>query len=490
MLIAELVAKADRLREKRAYSEIETRIFKIKHTWADDVSLTSGGGESGGSIKGVASMLKDILGGNGKVRTMEKDQNNGDKADDSSKKENDILTETLDNGFTPIIKAENRLNAVIIRDVSSRMPLYEKLIADLDVPQKLVEIAVTTLELSKNDALDWQLSLSVKGSHGDWNGAAGQNAPNLFTPEALLGNGLSGAMSYIGKHITVAASVEALRQKSKTRSISRTSILTMNNMSASLTDTQSYHAKVVGSEVASLEEVTAGTNLSVKPRIVFPEKEGERNKFWMTVSLKDGGFQSVSVDSMPLTRDSSVTTQASVYEGDCILLAGYLRDIEDKAGWGIPYLRDIPYIGWLFGGIGKKKETVQRMFILTPYVVELNDETLARLQASRQRDISREEELEDDWKADGDVREMRELERKDREDARKKRHELRLEQQKGELKFKKEKRDVEIRREREFWLNDLRTRREQWEQLQKRLAEEEAAKKEAAEKDADKQTNE
>ena len=467
LLIAELVAKADKLREKRAFSEIETRVFKLKHTWADDVSLPTGGGETGGSIKGIASMLQDILGTTAQVRTKEKDRKKGDKAEDSADDQDDYLAENTDNSFQPIIKPENRLNAVIVRDVSSRMPRYEKLIAELDVPQKLVEIAVTSLELSKNDALDWQLSLAVKGSNGDFEGAAGQNPANLFSPEDLLGKGLSGAMSYIGKHVTVSASLSALRQKGKARSISRTSILTMNNMSASITDTQSYHAKVVGTEVASLQEVTAGTNLNVKPRVIVSEKDGEQNKFWMTITLSDGGFESVTVDSMPVTRSSSVTTQASVYEGDCILLGGYFRDIEEKAGWGIPYLRDIPYIGWIFGGIGKKKETVQRMFIVTPYLVDLEIAEIARLQASRQRDIKREETLEDDKKEDDAVREMHDLEREDRDKAFQQKNKNLLEKRKGELKLEQDKRKAELDKSREEWKKEQKENREQWEQSQK-----------------------
>ncbi|MBP5300481.1 MAG: hypothetical protein J6Y80_03655, partial [Victivallales bacterium] len=158
----------------------------------------------------------------------------------------DALSEATDRSFKPIIKAENRLNAVIIRDVVSRMPMYEKLIEQLDVPQKLVEIAVTSLEMSKDDALDWQLSLAVRGTTSNADAAAGQVAGNLFTPAELMGQGLAGALSYIGKHVSVSASLSALRQKGKARSISRTSILTMNNMAASITDMQSYHAKVVG----------------------------------------------------------------------------------------------------------------------------------------------------------------------------------------------------------------------------------------------------
>ena len=53
MLVAELIEKADKLREKRAYSEIETRIFPLKHTWADDVTLGGGGGGEGPLADGV-----------------------------------------------------------------------------------------------------------------------------------------------------------------------------------------------------------------------------------------------------------------------------------------------------------------------------------------------------------------------------------------------------------------------------------------------------
>jgi type III secretion protein C len=464
-VVAELVAKADRLREKRAYSEVETRIFFIHHTWADDVNLNVSGVESGASIKGIAKMLEELLVDSGSTNVRNKSEN----GDDTESK--DALQLETDKKFKPVIKAENRLNAVIVKDVASRMPLYEEMIAKLDVPVKLVEIAVTTLEMSKNDALDWQLSLAVKGRGGDVEGGAGQNAANLFSIEDLAGKGLAGALSYIGNHVTVSASLSALRQKGKARSISRTSLLTMNNMGATLTDMQSYHVRVVGSEVASLQEVSVGTTINVKPRLVMAEKEGQQNKFWMTVSLSDGGFESVSVDSMPLTRSSSLTTQAAVYEGDCILLAGYFRDIEEKAGWGIPYLRDIPYIGWIFGGITKKKESRQRLFILSPYIVEIDTEDLANVQATRQRDIRREERLEEDKLEDDSIREIRDLEREDRDKARRQKYADLLEKRKAELEFEKEKREAERKEERKEWKEDLKEDREFWEEGQKQKQE-------------------
>ena len=93
------------------------------------------------------------------------------------------------------------------------------------------------------------------------------------------------------------------------------------------------------------------------------------------------------------------------------MLAGYLRDIDETGGWGIPYLRDIPWIGWIFGGKSTRKETVQRIFVLTPHIIDLDTEALARLQATRLRDVAEEEKLEDDAHESDLARKQRDLER-------------------------------------------------------------------------------
>lgn len=466
-LVAELVEKADKLQEKRAYSEVETRVFMLRNTWADDVTLNASGSESAAAIKGVANLLKEIMQSNDTVRVLDRGLQNGENGDDAEGDElSDLLTSQSDRGVKPIITAENRLNAVIVRDVASRMPLYERLIKELDVPQKLVEIAVTSVEMSKDDALDWQLSLAALGQKNRVQAGAGQNAAALFGPAELVGGGLSGALAYVGKYTQISASLTALRDKGKARSISRSSLLTMNNMSASMVDEQSYHARVVGTEVASLEEVSAGMRLDVKPRLVEAKNDGEPNQLWMTVSLEDGGFESVTIDSMPLTRSSSIKTQTAVFEGESIILAGYFRDIDEKAGWGIPFLRDIPFIGWIFGGSSHKKETVQRVFILTPYVVDLDVEALARSQASRQRDILEIEEMEDDREADDDEVERRKLVRKNENNKRRIRQRDNLKIIRKEIDLDRDQWDVEHKEEVRLMMEDLRIRRVLWEEAQ------------------------
>ena len=429
-IVSETVAKADKLRELRTFNEVEVRVFPLVYTWADDVSFSVSSPESTATIKGVARLLEEMMNGSGQKAL---DAAVGGTSTNGTEKARDPLDATMTAAFRPIIRPENRLNAVVVRDVKSRLPMYEELIRKLDVPQKLVEIAVTVVELSKKDALDWQLSLAYGTKWGHTDAAAGQNAQNLFSPEALAGKGLAGSLTHIHSAYSLATSLTALREKGKARNISRTTLLTVNNLAAHMTDKQSYHARVVGTEVATLEEVSAGTQLRVKPRIITSPSTNVPNQVWLTLQLDDGGFESITVDSMPMTRASTLQTQTAVFENESVMLAGYLRDIEESAGWGIPYLRDIPWIGWIFGGASTKKETVQRMFVFTPHIVDLDEAMLARLQATRLRDVTEEEKLEDDADESDRERRQRDLER---------RHENARREEKADDRYKRRKEEL------------------------------------------------
>lgn len=462
-LVAELVSRADSLREKRTFNEVEMRLFPLVNTWADDVSFSVASPESTMTIKGVARLLEELMSASSDAMVRE--------GGDTNAAARASLESNMNAAYRPIIRPENRLNAVVVRDVASRMGMYERLIRQLDVPQKLVEIDVTVVELSRKDALDWQLSLKVTGSRSEFAGGAGQNAANLFETETLGGKGLAGALSYLGDDVQVAASLTALKEKGKARNISRTSLLTVNNLAAQMTDMQSYHVRVIGTEVASLEDVSAGTTLQIKPRIVPAPTTNVANQVWLSLRLDDGGFESITVDAMPMTRSSTLQTQSAVFEDESIMLAGYLRDIEESGGWGIPYLRDIPWIGWLFGGTSVKQETVQRMFILSPHIVDLDAEMLTRLQATRLRNVAEAEKLEDDAEASDAVRRRRDLEREETNARRRERDDAAYERRAAEIDHARALRKIERAKADERLKADKRA----WKQIEQE-AEKEAKK--------------
>lgn len=70
-LVAEMIAKADKLREQRTFAEVDTRLFPLRHTWADDMTFRVTTSESQQlSIRGVANLLVEMMRQDGGGRPM------------------------------------------------------------------------------------------------------------------------------------------------------------------------------------------------------------------------------------------------------------------------------------------------------------------------------------------------------------------------------------------------------------------------------------
>jgi type II secretory pathway component GspD/PulD (secretin) len=173
---------------------------------------------------------------------------------------------------------------------------------------------------------------------------------------------------------------------------------------------------------------------------------------------------------MPMTRTSTLETQASVRESHSILLAGYMRDIKESAGWGIPYLRDIPWIGWLFGGASYRDETVQRLFILTPYIVDADSPDVVRQQATRQRDVTLEEKIESDKEVDDIERKERNEQLEEQQEIREERAEERHRRNSEEREFRREKRKDALKSDRKVWQQDFDARKAQYEEQKEKAS--------------------
>ncbi|MBR6058848.1 MAG: type III secretion system outer membrane ring subunit SctC [Victivallales bacterium] len=423
-LIQELVIKADNLHRNRLARDEEIRIFRLKHAWANDVDLGSGDKNSnaGVTVRGVAGILQELMGVNhARTKLQTKEQQASDKkpedmtADEKAKDEMERIS-----NYAPQILADSRLNAVIVRDSKARMPYYEQLIQELDVPIRMVEIAVTILDIDKSALLDWELRLKGITTKKKYEAGAGLDVDNLASPATLTGLGLTGALSYINNTFSLASSIAALEEKGKARTISRPSILTLDNVTATLQDTKSYHAKVVGKEVVDLTQVTTGIILTVQPRIVdLPQQEIEEGmpmppsyEIWMSLKIQDGDFETVVVDDLPMSHDSTLETQAGVQEGQCLLIGGYMHESVVEKAWGIPFLRSIPWIGWLFGGIGKDKSIMQRMFLLSPRMIVFNHLSSDPVESSvKHRDVTIESDIQDEFRRRDHQRDVDEQER-------------------------------------------------------------------------------
>lgn len=274
------------------------------------------------------------------------------------------------NRQAPSIEADTRLNALIIQDTPDRMPVYEALIKQLDVPTALIEIEALIIDVNTT-RLD-ELGIAWGGRKGgtaagfgnvtDDSGAltisAAGRAANISTTTAVLDAG-----NYLVTRI------RALEGLGEAAIQSRPSILTIDNTGALLDLSETFYIRTVGERVATVTPITVGTTLRVTPRHIEDELHGQTIQ--LDVDIEDGQIQDREYDGLPTVRRSNVSTQAIVGENQTLLIGGYNTQQSTHQNDRVPVLGSIPLVGSMFSHKVDNRQTRERLFLIKPRLVTL-----------------------------------------------------------------------------------------------------------------------
>ena len=272
------------------------------------------------------------------------------------------------------IVADQRTNSVVISDIVSMMPNYERAIAMLDQPQDLVEIDAVVIDVSSNAARS--LGVQWGGANGRINGASGTasaplsfGAPDLMTA-AGAASGLNLATLVGNSAHYLFAQIQALEQVGKARVLSRPQVLTLNNTEAALTSRSSVYVRVAGNQAVDLFNIDTGLTLKVTPSV---ESTGDpRRNIRLNIQIEDGSFNTTtSVDGIPKVDNHSVVTQAIVRDGESLLIGGYQYERNESTTSKVPLLGDVPYVGALFRDTQTTHERLERLILITPRLKSL-----------------------------------------------------------------------------------------------------------------------
>ena len=106
------------------------------------------------------------------------------------------------------------------------------------------------------------------------------------------------------------------------------------------------------------KEVTATLTLEVTPTVSF------NNYVTMDVTVKDEQRQGVDGKT-----GKDLTTKLMVKSGDTVVIGGIYSETDDVDESGIPYLKDVPLLGWLFKAKQKTITNQELLIFLTPTVL-------------------------------------------------------------------------------------------------------------------------
>jgi type III secretion protein C len=268
--------------------------------------------------------------------------------------------------FQPSIQAEPRTNSVIIQDTPDRIPVYERLIAQLDVPTQLVEIEAMIIDVNTNRLSELGV---VWGTSFDGQRRAvgmGNLADSAITANTLsvVGSSASGAVpsaAVVSSADYFIARLRFLEQQGDASIQARPSILTSENLGAVIDLSETQYLQTVSERTALVTPITAGTTLRVTPRLVGA---ADGQQVHLTLDIEDGQIQSAASGTRPSVRRGVVSTQASIRADESLLIGGYnsVQTVqgEDK----VPLLGDIPLLGTLFRSRNEQLQRRERLFLI------------------------------------------------------------------------------------------------------------------------------
>jgi type III secretion protein C len=263
------------------------------------------------------------------------------------------------------IQADPRLNAVLVKDYAARMPMYEQLIQSLDQPRKLVELEVVIADINSTRLQDLGVDWRLGFDSGSTNVNIGVGNPIA----AAAGAGLNFATAITGDPFSFLSRIRALEQTGDARVLSRPTVMTFDNVEALFDQSQSFFVKLEGQDAVDLAQVDVGLLVKVTPHLIT---EGGRTRVQMIIDVEDGtSSPDETVDELPTIQKATLSTQGIVTQQQALVIGGFYREEQIDNLSKVPWLADIPIIGWtLFQNKTQNQSSVVRLFLIRPLVVD------------------------------------------------------------------------------------------------------------------------
>lgn len=284
----------------------------------------------------------------------------------------------------PVIEPDPRTNSVLIRDVPQRLPQYQELIDRLDVKPKLIEIEAHIIEIDDNALKQIGVDWRAHNSHVDFqtgNGTTQQNGYNgninpIFNSQTLndnttiisttpAGASLTAVLGNAGRYLL--ARVNALQDDNLAKIDASPKVATLDNVEAVMDHKTRFFVRVSGYTSADLYSISTGVSLRVLPMVV---EENGQQQIKLKVNIEDGTVTGNQVDNIPIITTSTINTESFVGQGESLLIAGYRVDSSLNGERGIPGLSKIPFLGALFRYRSTERSHMERLFLLSPRVLE------------------------------------------------------------------------------------------------------------------------
>jgi type IV pilus assembly protein PilQ len=268
------------------------------------------------------------------------------------------------------ITSDDRTNMLIIKDTVEVVEKMKKIIDLLDAatPQVLIEAKIVEANESFEQNVGFgaiQTSYDAFTPAADLGTDSGEFSLNLIPDPSLLGLNIS-----VFKRLKdLNFSLNLMETERKGKIISSPKVITQNKEAAkiSTSDSTSYSVTTIqdGVTTQSFQQVSANLTLNVTPQVT---NEGS---IALEIDVSKSGFTSTpSGGAPPDLATNDIQTNVLVDNGSTVMIGGLYQSSDSEEIRGVPFLKDIPILGWLFRSPYRPVRTKKELIVfITPRVI-------------------------------------------------------------------------------------------------------------------------
>jgi general secretion pathway protein D len=289
-------------------------------------------------------------------------------------------------GQTKII-ADERTNSLLIFASREDMKMIKEIVAKLDVVLAQVLIEAVIIEVSLNKSADLAVSYLQKSPQGNYfRGIGAINNNNVinssaFSP-AIPGGSSSSTNTLLPQGFSylanlggdLAISLTALASSSRARILQRPRIQTSHAVPATLFvgesrpyPSGSYYGGASFGGYAQIQQLQIGVTLEVTP-LINPDGLVVMDIHQKIDSFK-GNVTIVGVGDVPVTSSKDASAKVAVRDHDTIMLGGLIETTKNDNNSGVPFLKDIPLLGYLFRSSAESGTRNELIVLIRPTVL-------------------------------------------------------------------------------------------------------------------------
>ncbi len=285
------------------------------------------------------------------------------------------------------IQADEATNSLVITAPPALMRSLEGVIRQLDIRRAQVLVDAIIAEVAERKVRELGVQWAVFDRSGETAPIGVMNFTNIGTnlvdiaqgviDQQLVGltPGLGFGIGRLGSDgLNFAAVLQALAGDGDTNILSTPSLLTLDNEEAeiivgqnvpfvtgSFTNTGAATGSVDPFQTIQREDV--GITLRIKPQI------NEGNAMVMQVEQEVSSISSSGQASDIITDKRSIKTNILAEDGQVIVLGGLIEDRVRESEQKVPFLGDLPLLGYLFRAKQTNKDKVNLMVFLHPTIL-------------------------------------------------------------------------------------------------------------------------